>query len=252
MRRRPWRRVWISSRCCVAARGLCRRSRSPRRWAQRRRDLPNAYASSEAGTTSWQVDDSYTMTTKLFELAHINPPTHRLLLEAMPLMQQLSSELDQSCATDCLQQGRQLLMAKVDAPSGMGFSVRVGAELDVLVFGVRAGPAGIPEPGNTETARSRKPSSASRSGATRVSSARSSGQRARFASIKSVQLRGCYGGGLPDPGHAGSRHRSTDGALRERIDQRKRKRSRGAEGARRAAHTLTARIGGAGPQDLSG
>jgi DNA-binding IclR family transcriptional regulator len=30
-------------------------------------------------------------------------------------------------------QGKQLVIAKVDVPSGMGFSVRVGSELDVLV-----------------------------------------------------------------------------------------------------------------------
>ena len=35
-----------------------------------------------------QVDESsYTITTKLYELSHINPPTHRLLFEAMPIMQ---------------------------------------------------------------------------------------------------------------------------------------------------------------------
>jgi DNA-binding IclR family transcriptional regulator len=49
------------------------------------------------------VNDSYVLTTKLFELAHYNPPTQRLLVEALPIMQKL------------------------------GFSVRVGSELDVLV-----------------------------------------------------------------------------------------------------------------------
>ena len=79
------------------------------------------------------VDDKYVVTTKLFELAHLNPPTHRLLVEAIPIMQRLSSELDQSCHLTVYNQGRQIVIAKVDAPSGMGFSVRVGAELDVLV-----------------------------------------------------------------------------------------------------------------------
>jgi DNA-binding IclR family transcriptional regulator len=79
------------------------------------------------------IDDKYVVTTKLFELAHLNPPTHRLLVEAVPIMQRLSSELDQSCHLTVYNQGRQIVVAKVDAPSGMGFSVRVGAELDVLV-----------------------------------------------------------------------------------------------------------------------
>lgn len=79
------------------------------------------------------VDDKYVVTTKLFELAHLNPPTHRLLVEAVPIMQRLSSELDQSCHLTVYNQGRQIVVYKVDSPSGMGFSVRVGAELDVLV-----------------------------------------------------------------------------------------------------------------------
>lgn len=79
------------------------------------------------------VDDRYHVSTKLFELAHVNPPTHRLLTEALPVMQRLSSDLDQSCHLSVYTAGRQVVIAKVDSPSGMGFSLRVGAELDVLV-----------------------------------------------------------------------------------------------------------------------
>jgi DNA-binding IclR family transcriptional regulator len=77
--------------------------------------------------------ERYHVTTKLFELAHQNPPVHRLLTEALPLMQKLSSDLDQSCHLTVYNRGRQVVISKVDAPSGMGFSVRIGAELDVLV-----------------------------------------------------------------------------------------------------------------------
>ncbi len=48
-------------------------------------------------------------------------------------MQRLSGEIDQSCHLTVYNQGQQIVIAKVDTPSGMGFSVRVGAELDVLV-----------------------------------------------------------------------------------------------------------------------
>ncbi len=80
-----------------------------------------------------QIDENYTLTTKLFEMAHQSPPTHRLLHEARPIMQRLSSELDQSCHLTIYGQGKQVVIAKVDVPSGMGFSVRIGAELDVIV-----------------------------------------------------------------------------------------------------------------------
>jgi DNA-binding IclR family transcriptional regulator len=77
--------------------------------------------------------DSYVLTTKLFELAHYYPPTQRLLTEAVPIMNKLASDIDQSCHLTVYSQGKQLVIAKVDVPSGMGFSVRVGSELDVLV-----------------------------------------------------------------------------------------------------------------------
>jgi DNA-binding IclR family transcriptional regulator len=78
------------------------------------------------------INDSYYITTKLFELAHRNPPTQRLLVEARPIMQSLTSALDQSCHLTVFGQGKQVVIAKVDVASGMGFSVRVGAEIDVI------------------------------------------------------------------------------------------------------------------------
>jgi DNA-binding IclR family transcriptional regulator len=78
-------------------------------------------------------DNAYVVTTKLFELAQANPPTHRLLLEAQPIMQRLAGALDQSCHLTVYGQGKQVVLYKVDSPSGMGFSVRAGAELDVLI-----------------------------------------------------------------------------------------------------------------------
>jgi len=80
------------------------------------------------------VDEStYGITTKLFELAHVNPPTHRLLFEATPIMQRLAGELDQSCHLTVYGQGKQVVLCKIDTPNGMGFAVRAGAELGVLI-----------------------------------------------------------------------------------------------------------------------
>ena len=79
------------------------------------------------------IDDNYYITTKLFELAHANPPTHRLIVEATPIMQKLASQLDQACHLTIYGRGRQMVIAKVDVPSGMGFSVRVGSELELLI-----------------------------------------------------------------------------------------------------------------------
>jgi DNA-binding IclR family transcriptional regulator len=79
-----------------------------------------------------QFGDAYYITTKLFELANLNPPTHRLLIAAEPIMQKLAGDLDQACHLTVYDHGRQVVIAKVDVPTGMGFSVRVGSELDVI------------------------------------------------------------------------------------------------------------------------
>lgn len=79
------------------------------------------------------INDNYVLTTKLFELAHYYPPTQRLLVEALPIMHRLADEVDQSCHLTIYSQGRQIVISKVDVPSGMGFSVRLGSELKVLV-----------------------------------------------------------------------------------------------------------------------
>ena len=79
------------------------------------------------------IDELYSVTTKLFELSHINPPTYRLLTEAMPLIQELSDDVEQSCHLTIYNLGQQVVIAKVDSPIGMGWSLRVGAVLDVLI-----------------------------------------------------------------------------------------------------------------------
>lgn len=79
------------------------------------------------------IAESYAITPKLFTLAHSNPLTNRLLTEAGPVMHELSSDLQQACHLTIYDQGRQVVIAKVDSPGSLGFSVRVGAELPALI-----------------------------------------------------------------------------------------------------------------------
>jgi DNA-binding IclR family transcriptional regulator len=76
--------------------------------------------------------DRYMLTSKLFELSHRHPPMKRLLTEAMPLMNELARTLDQSCHLTVYHGGAQLVVAQVDSLGGMGFSVRMGARIDIL------------------------------------------------------------------------------------------------------------------------
>jgi len=192
------------------------------------------------------IDDNYSVTTKLFELAHINPPTHRLLLEAAPLMQNLSSELDQSCHLTVYNQGRQVVIAKVDTPSGMGFSVRVGAELDVLVSAsgqvLLAFQSAETRALRIEESVRRRPGHADPRIERKLDSVRACG----FASITSVQVRGLSAVSFPILDSQGHAMAALTVPYAERIDQRQRKTIPDAQkvlGA--AARTLTERIGGA-------
>lgn len=80
-----------------------------------------------------QRADTYDLTTKLFELAHQNPPTRRLLEAAPAVLERLAERLDQACHLSVYGRACQIVIARADPPSGLGFSMRVGAELDVLV-----------------------------------------------------------------------------------------------------------------------
>jgi DNA-binding IclR family transcriptional regulator len=192
------------------------------------------------------IDDSYSATTKLFELAHLNPPTHRLLLESGPLMQKLSDELDQSCHLTVYNQGRQVVIAKVDSPSGMGFSVRVGAELDVLVSA--SGRVLLAFQGAETRARwieealRRRPNHADPKIERTLDSVRACG----FASITSVQVRGLLAVSFPILDSQGHALAALTVPYAERIDQRRRKLIPEVQSALRlTARTLTERIGGA-------
>ncbi len=76
--------------------------------------------------------DVYTLTLKLFELSHRYPPMRRLINEALPLMTNIVRKIDQSCHLSVCHEDRMLVVAQVDNPGSIGFSVRMGAQLDLL------------------------------------------------------------------------------------------------------------------------
>jgi len=79
-----------------------------------------------------QSEDTYVLGMKLFELAHEFPPMNRLLKEALPRMDALAKTIEQSCHMTVLSGLRQLVVAQIDPPGGMGFSVKLGATLDLV------------------------------------------------------------------------------------------------------------------------
>lgn len=192
-----------------------------------------------------QIGDGYAVTTRLFELAHVNPPTQRLLVEANPLMQRVSSELEQSCHLTVYSQGRQVVIAKVDSPSGMGFSVRAGAELDVLVSAsgrvLLAFQTSETRKLRIEESVRRRPEQAQLRIERTLDSIRACG----FTSMESVQVRGLFAVSFPILDSQGHAIAALTVPYAERIDQRGRKLIPEVEKVLGvAARALTERIGG--------
>ncbi|HEX2543128.1 MAG TPA: IclR family transcriptional regulator [Caldimonas sp.] len=72
-------------------------------------------------------DGGYRLSLRLFELAHQHPPLKRLLSVALPAMQELAQQSRQSAHLVIHFSRRILVVAQVDSPEPMGFSVRLGA-----------------------------------------------------------------------------------------------------------------------------
>jgi DNA-binding IclR family transcriptional regulator len=73
------------------------------------------------------ADGGYATTLALFELAHRQAPVHRLLKAALPEMRALARDTGQSNHLVVHHDRRILVLAQVDSPEAMGFSVRQGA-----------------------------------------------------------------------------------------------------------------------------
>lgn len=190
-------------------------------------------------------ENTFGITTKLYELAHVHPPTHRLLFEATPIMQRLASQLDQSCHLTVYGQGKQVVLFKVDTPSGMGFAVRAGAELDVLISAsgrvLLAFQDDETRKLRIEESLQRRPEQAD----PQIHSVLDSIRAAGYESIPSVQVRGLFAVSFPILDAQGRAIAALTVPYAERIDQVQRKSiPEVTEALGQAARALSARIGG--------
>lgn len=76
--------------------------------------------------------EQYQLTNMLYELAHRHPPVKRLLLCALPIMEELARTVNQSCHLAVRHEDDALIVAQVDCPGFTGFSVRVGAHAPLV------------------------------------------------------------------------------------------------------------------------
>ncbi|WJF91800.1 IclR family transcriptional regulator [Paraburkholderia bonniea] len=79
--------------------------------------------------------DRYSLSLKLYALAHRHPPMQRLIAEALPLMQRFADQAEQSCHLTVYDRGNLLVIAQVDGPGAWGISVRLGARVGLIGTG---------------------------------------------------------------------------------------------------------------------
>src|ERR1700693_5625172 len=76
--------------------------------------------------------DNYHLTLHLFRLAQEHPPIKRMTMQALPIMQQVAHEINQSCHLGVLNEGKVVIIAQVDSPVSPGFYVKAGAVVDLM------------------------------------------------------------------------------------------------------------------------
>ena len=72
-------------------------------------------------------NDRYTLTLKLFEMAHRQQPIRSLTAMALPLLRDLANMTRQSCHLSIYHSGRVAVIAQVDSPERWSFGLKVGA-----------------------------------------------------------------------------------------------------------------------------
>jgi DNA-binding IclR family transcriptional regulator len=78
------------------------------------------------------VNDRYTVSYKILDLAYRATPAQNLTRAATPEMQQLAAETDQSCHFVVPNGAYGLVIAREENPGMRGFSLRLGAAIDMI------------------------------------------------------------------------------------------------------------------------
>lgn len=79
-----------------------------------------------------RTTDRYTVTYKLLDIAFRATPSQDLVRAALPEMQALALETGQSCHLVVPSKGHAMIIAREEQPGTRGFSLKVGASVDIL------------------------------------------------------------------------------------------------------------------------
>jgi DNA-binding IclR family transcriptional regulator len=77
-------------------------------------------------------EEQYSLTLKLFKLVQEHPPTERLIVDALPVMNRLAYETLQSCHMGVLESSQVVIIAQTNAPTDIGFYVKLGSQVDLM------------------------------------------------------------------------------------------------------------------------
>jgi len=78
------------------------------------------------------TEERYSLTLKLFKLVQEHPPIERLIADALPVMSRLAHDTSQSCHLGVLEGGRVVILAQMNAPTNLGFYVKLGSTVDLM------------------------------------------------------------------------------------------------------------------------
>ncbi len=80
-----------------------------------------------------QADDGkgYVLTNKLFALAMAQAPVRTLVETALPIMRKLTQDVGQSCHMAVASEDQIVVIARIERPGDLGFSVRVGYRREI-------------------------------------------------------------------------------------------------------------------------
>ena len=76
--------------------------------------------------------DGFELSNKLFSLGISRGPSQNLLTSALPLMQSLSEQTRQACHLAIASDDRMVVIARIETPGDLGFSVRVGYQRPLM------------------------------------------------------------------------------------------------------------------------
>jgi DNA-binding IclR family transcriptional regulator len=78
-------------------------------------------------------DDRYRLTLRMFQLVQEYPPIERLISQSTPILHQLAEQIQQSCHMAVIEGGRVVIVSQVNAPTSIGFYVKLGSSGFVIL-----------------------------------------------------------------------------------------------------------------------